>query len=236
MDEHTRTMFEALQAGILTRRQFVQRMAALGFAGGTISLFLAACGNTESVPPATASTGTGAAKPTAPAVNSNAAATTALPAAQAPVPTPAPIATQSAPPTSAAGNTSSGTASASTTTNASAGADAGILKSPDPNPKRGGTLTLAFGVTTSNYDMQQGATNTVLCHMYNNLIRLNIVDGLKTIVPDLAEKWDMTPDGLSYTFKLRSGVQFHDGTPLSSADVVATYNRMIFPPRALSVS
>ena len=58
--------------------------------------------------------------------------------------------------------------------------------------------------------------------MYNNLVRLNIVDGLKTIVPDVAEKWDIAPDGLSYTFKLRSGVLFHDGTPLTSADVVAT--------------
>jgi len=223
MDEHTRTMFEALQAGKLNRRQFVQRLTALGFASGTISLFLAACGNTESATPTTASTG--AVKPTAPAANSNAAPPTTPPVAPAPIPTPAPIATQPVPPT--------GAASASTTANASASADAGILKSPDPNPKRGGTLTIAFGVTTSNYDMQQGAANAVLCHMYNNLIRLNIVDGLKTIVPDLAEKWDMTPDGLNYTFKLRSGVQFHDGAVLTSADVVATYNRMISPPMGI---
>ncbi len=212
-------MFDAFQSGTLNRRQFVQRMTALGFAGSAIALFLAACGNTESVPPTTAAS-TGAAKPSAPA-------------AQAPIPTPAPIAMQPAPATSVAGSTPSAATSAATTASASASADAGILKSPDPNPKRGGTLTLAFGVTTSNYDMQQGAANTVLCHMYNNLIRLNIVDGLKTIVPDLAEKWDMTPDGLSYTFKLRSGVQFHDGAPLSSADVVATYNRMIFPPMGI---
>jgi peptide/nickel transport system substrate-binding protein len=73
----------------------------------------------------------------------------------------------------------------------------------------------------------------VLCHLYNKLIALNLADGLKTIVPDVAEKWDVAPDGLAYTFKLRSGVTFHDGTPLTSADVVATYNRMIFPPQGI---
>jgi len=94
-------------------------------------------------------------------------------------------------------------------------------------------MRLAFGVTTSNYDMQQGANAAVLCHLYNQLVRLNPVDGLKTIVPDLAEKWDVAPDGLAYTFKLRNGVAFHDGTTLTSADVVATYNRMIFPPQGI---
>lgn len=119
------------------------------------------------------------------------------------------------------------TAGVATTTTAG---NAGVLKAPEPNPKRGGTFRLAFGATTSNYDMQQGANNNVLCQLYNNLIRLNLTDGLRTIVPDVAEKWDMATDGLSYTFKLRSGVQFHDGTPLTADDVVATYNRRIFPP------
>lgn len=106
----------------------------------------------------------------------------------------------------------------------------GALKAPEPNPKRGGAFRLAFGATTANYDMQQGANSNVLCQLYNNLLRLNLVDGLRTIVPDVAEKWDMAPDGLAYTFKLRSGVQFHDGTPLTADDVVATYNRIVFPP------
>jgi len=219
MDERTLAVFEAFQTGQLNRRQFVQRLTALGFASGTISLFLAACGGTESATPTTAASA-GTTKP--------AAAVTA----PAPIPTPAAIATQPAPATSAGASASvaPGMTAASTTTTTGASTDAGILKSPDPNPKRGGTLRMAFGVTTSNYDMQQGAAAPVLCHLYNNLIRLNIVDGLKTIVPDIAEKWDTAPDGLTYTFKLRSGVQFHDGATLSSADVVATYNRMIFPP------
>ncbi len=142
------------------------------------------------------------------------------------------------------GQSSSGAAPAGTPTAVAAiptaavvtaGAASGAvpLKAPEPNPKRGGTLRFAFGATTANYDMQQGANSNVLCQLYNNLIRLNIVDGLRTIVPDVAEKWDMAPDGLSYTFKLRSGVQFHDGTPLTADDVAATYNRMIFPPQGI---
>lgn len=211
LDERTLAIFDAFQCGRLTRRQFVQRLTALGFASGTIGAFLAACGGS-----ATSPTATNSAKPVA----SSAAV---APTAAAPIPTPAP-----APTSAPAATTGTGTS-----TSASASTDLGILKSPDPNPKRGGTLTLAFGVTTSNYDMQQGATSSVLCHLYNNLIRLNLVDGLKTIVPDVAQSWDVSPDGLIYTFKLRSGVLFHDGSPLTSADVVATYNRMIFPPQGV---
>src|SRR5207237_2997698 len=80
---------------------------------------------------------------------------------------------------------------------------------------------------------RQGANTDVLTHRYSSLVSLNLVDGLKTIVPDVVEKYVVAPDGLSYTFALRSGVQFHDGTPLTSDDVVATFNRMIFPPQGV---
>ena len=211
LDERSTAIFDAFQSGHLTRRQFARRLAAAGFASSAVAAFLTACGGSESATPTTA-------KPALAPASTSAPIST-----PAPAPTPAPAAT------TAAASASSGT----TGTSASAGGDLGILKSPDPNPKRGGTLKLAFGVTTSNYDLQQGATASVLCHLYNNLIRLNLVDGLKTIVPDVAEKWDVAADGLAYTFKLRSGVVFHDGSPLTSDDVVATYNRMIFPPQGV---
>jgi peptide/nickel transport system substrate-binding protein len=202
LDERTLAVLEAFKAGQLSRRQFVARLAGLGFASGTIALFLAACG--------------GGGAPAAPAAATSAPVATAAPT-RAILPTPAPVATQASVPTAAAG----------------AASDAGVMTSPDPNPKRGGTLRLAFGVTTSNYDLQQGGSASVLCHFYNNLVRLNLVDGLKTIVPDLAQSFEVAADGLTYTFKLRSGVQFHDGSPLTADDVVATYQRMIFPPQGL---
>jgi peptide/nickel transport system substrate-binding protein len=222
LDERTLAVFDAFQSGRLSRRQFVKRLSALGFAGGTISMFLAACG--------------GATSPTATTAPS-AAAQAATPTRAAVIPTPAPAITQAAPAATTASGTgttgttgTAGTAPAAATTASGA---PGVFVSPDPNPKRGGTLRMAFGVTTSNYDLQQGAAASVLCQLYNQLVRLNITDGLKTIVPDISEKWVIAPDGLTYTFTLRKDVKFHDGVTLSADDVVATYNRMIFPPQGV---
>ncbi len=111
-------------------------------------------------------------------------------------------------------------------------AEGGLMR-PAGSPKHGGTLRTAFGVTTASYDLHQGGAASVLCHMYNNLVRLNLVDGLRSIIPDLAESWETSEDGLTYTFTLREGVTFHDGTPFSAADVVATFTRIIDPPEGI---
>ena len=50
------------------------------------------------------------------------------------------------------------------------------------------------------------------------------------IVGDLAELWTISDDGLTYTFTLRQGVKFHDGSPLTARDVKASYDKIIFPP------
>ncbi|GIV80228.1 MAG: peptide ABC transporter substrate-binding protein [Litorilinea sp.] len=110
--------------------------------------------------------------------------------------------------------------------------EGGFLR-PGGNPKRGGTLRTAFGVTTASFDLHQGGAAHVLCHMYNNLVRRNLVDGLRSVVPDLAESWEVSEDGKTYTFTLREGVKFHDGEPFSADDVVATFNRIINPPEGI---
>ena len=92
---------------------------------------------------------------------------------------------------------------------------------PSGTPKRGGTLRTAFGVTTAHYDVHQGGTSSILCQVYNTLVRRNLVDGLRTVIPDLAESWEVAEDGLTYTFVLRQAVKFHDGTPFTADDVVA---------------
>src|SRR4029450_1603729 len=78
-----------------------------------------------------------------------------------------------------------------------------------------------------------GATMAVMCHMYNGLVTYNLADGLKTILPDLSSRWTISPDGKTYTFELREGVKFHDGTPCSSADVLASFQRIINPPSGI---
>src|SRR5881394_75678 len=49
------------------------------------------------------------------------------------------------------------------------------------------------------------------------------------VVPGLARSWDVTPDGITYTFHLRSGVKFHDGRPFTAKNVVATFQRVLDP-------
>ena len=62
-----------------------------------------------------------------------------------------------------------------------------------------------------------------------------IFDGLTRFTPDakvvagLAKSYDVTPDGITYTFHLRSGVKFHDGRPFVAKNVVATFQRVLDP-------
>jgi peptide/nickel transport system substrate-binding protein/oligopeptide transport system substrate-binding protein len=62
-----------------------------------------------------------------------------------------------------------------------------------------------------------------------------LFDGLTRFTPDakvepaLAARWDVTPDGLTYTFHLRSGVKFHDGSPFTARNVVSSWQRALDP-------
>ena len=64
------------------------------------------------------------------------------------------------------------------------------------------------------------------------LINKNIYEGLTAIdkdlkiVPSLATSWTISKDGLSYRFKLKPGIKFHNGKPMSAADVVASLSRV----------
>src|SRR5215211_1123862 len=62
-----------------------------------------------------------------------------------------------------------------------------------------------------------------------------LFDGLTRFSPDakvepaLASRWDVTPDGLTYTFHLRSGIKFHDGSPLTARNVANSWMRALAP-------
>src|SRR6266498_3371986 len=59
--------------------------------------------------------------------------------------------------------------------------------------------------------------------LYSQLVRF---DADMNPTPELAESWQVSPDGLTWTFKLRQGVKFHDGQEMTSADVKFTFDRL----------
>ena len=62
--------------------------------------------------------------------------------------------------------------------------------------------------------------------IYNGLVKY---DGNLNLVGDLAESWDISPDGLTITFHLRKGVKWQDGAPFTAQDVLFTYQVMVDP-------
>jgi peptide/nickel transport system substrate-binding protein len=120
---------------------------------------------------------------------------------------------------------------------AAAAAKPGIMRPLEGPPKRGGILKIAGGtVTTPHFDLHQGATAHPLTQIYNNLVRKDIPSGFRQLIPDLAESWEVSSDGKTYTFHLRNGVKWHDGSPFTADDVIATFQRFIQPPPGTTIT
>jgi peptide/nickel transport system substrate-binding protein len=102
-------------------------------------------------------------------------------------------------------------------------------------PKRGGTLTVVHGVDISNFDVQSAPGYEVVW------INMNIHNSLLTLdkhlnpAPDLAERWEASPDGLAYTFYLHKGVKFHDGTDFDAEAVRWNFEHMMDPKTRAAV-
>jgi peptide/nickel transport system substrate-binding protein len=105
----------------------------------------------------------------------------------------------------------------------------------EEKPQRGGILEVALAGDPPSLDMHQEQTFMVAIPLgptYNNLI---VFDPHKypQIVGDLAKSWTVSEDYLSYTFKLHEGVKFHDGSEMTSADVKASWDRIVSPPEGV---
>ena len=112
------------------------------------------------------------------------------------------------------------------------------LAAPEPNPKSGGVLRYGITMRPPHFDVHQSGTINNLASQavqFDNLVRRDPRDSGKTIIPDLAHSWDISPDGKTYTFMLRKGVLFHDGAELTSDDVKATFDRISKPPQGISI-
>jgi peptide/nickel transport system substrate-binding protein len=104
-------------------------------------------------------------------------------------------------------------------------------------PRSGGELVFVVPSEPPSYDGHAEGTFGVvhpLAPHYNGLLRIDPTDRTGTKpVPDLAESWTISRDGLVYTLKLRPGVKFHDGSVMTSRDAKASYDRIINPPKGV---
>jgi len=99
-------------------------------------------------------------------------------------------------------------------------------------PKRGGILEFGVLVEPGNYDCHANISFAFLHPIaphYSTLLKFD-APNYPQIVGDLAESWTVSADRLTYTFKLRPNILFHDGSKLTSADVKASYERIVHPP------
>jgi len=204
-----------------TRIPLHRRRFLLGASAAAGTAILAACGGGSDS--ATTAPATGGAT-TAPTAAGAGAAATMAPAATTKAP--AAAVTTSAP---AGGGT---TAAGSSTAPAATGAMSGKVKSQidTTNIKKGGTLIEAgfSDVRTFNPVIVGDTTSGLICGLiYDNLVDVD-PDTLQP-VPNLATKWDISPDGKTYTFTLKPNVKWHDGQPFTADDVKFSFDAYMNP-------
>jgi len=103
----------------------------------------------------------------------------------------------------------------------------GAMRSVEAStPKRGGVLRMGSSTasTSDSYDVNLCCTEYTGCMLH--LMRNKLVGMAPGLVPvgDLAESWDVSPDASVWTFKLRSGVEYHKGGTVTPEDVIYSVN------------
>jgi peptide/nickel transport system substrate-binding protein len=102
-------------------------------------------------------------------------------------------------------------------------------------PQKGGMLRVALAGDPPSLDMHQEGTFLVtipFSTVYNALVMFD-PHGYPNIIGDLAKSWTTSDDKLTWTFTLHQGVKFHDDSDLTSADVKASFDRIVFPSEGI---
>jgi peptide/nickel transport system substrate-binding protein len=107
-------------------------------------------------------------------------------------------------------------------------------------PRMGGELVFVVPAEPPSFDAHREETFAMLhpgAPHYNTLMRTDPMDRTGTkFIGDLADAWTVSADKRTYTFKIRQGVKFHDGSTLTPRDVKASYDHIIFPPPGVASS
>jgi peptide/nickel transport system substrate-binding protein len=102
-------------------------------------------------------------------------------------------------------------------------------------PRRGGILLATIAAEPPSLDPHQEGTFAnmqLVAPFYSTLLQFD-PQSFPKIIGDVATEWKIAPDGRTYTFKIRPGIRFHDGSTLTAADVKASYDKIVFPPEGV---
>jgi len=101
-----------------------------------------------------------------------------------------------------------------------------------PASQPGGTLRLPIDADLLTLDpihITDVRSAAVARQVYSTLVRF---DGNLELIPDLAESWEVSPDGLRFTFNLKQGAKFHNGREVTAEDFVYSFTRLADPGEA----
>ena len=123
----------------------------------------------------------------------------------------------------------------STGDTSAAGGDGTAATAPAAGESKGAQVdTAGYLVAVLNADIQTADVQKTSkdyqtpMNIFDRLVDIKVgEDGTTSIEPSLAESWDISPDGLTYTFHLRKGVKFHNGNDFTAEDVAYTFHRLL---------
>lgn len=125
------------------------------------------------------------------------------------------------------GSSASGSSTTSTSSTGEASDSSASTESQTSEASGEETVVrMNIGSEPDSLDPWQSAASDTDAIFHNVFEGLCLYDENGEIIPGLAESWDISDDGLTYTFHLRQGVKFHNGADFTSADVVYTYNNL----------
>lgn len=115
-----------------------------------------------------------------------------------------------------------------------AGGDSAATTAAAGESKGAAVDTTGYLVAVLNADIQTADVQKTSkdyqtpMNIFDRLVDINVAeDGTTSIIPALAESWDISTDGLQYTFHLRQGVKFHNGNDFTAEDVAYTFHRLL---------
>ena len=105
-----------------------------------------------------------------------------------------------------------------------------VVATPTPSaagPKYGGTVRMSAYADTKDWDpLGSASLSSVISYsqLYNQIVQFDTTN-TQEVVSDLAESWEISADGKQYTFRIREGINWHDGTPFTVDDIIYSMHR-----------